>query len=199
MVRRLLDHFDAALHTTAAGELADVRLALQPLAPSLLESLAMAERKTSAYSFSLPLQAGAVLASASDRVVTQLGEAGRLLGIAFQLLDDLAGVFGDPRQTGKSATSDLRTGKQTPLLVHAAATAEGAQIRSYVGRHLTEGELVEARRLLTGSGSRRFVEELVETHVARARDVLANIGSADLFRAIADCLPALESRKEAVA
>ena len=79
----------------------------------------MEEQKTSAYSFSLPLQAGALLAGADEGTVARLGEAGRMLGVAFQLVDDLIGVFGDPRRTGKSATSDLRTRKQTPLLVHA--------------------------------------------------------------------------------
>ena len=81
-------------------------------------------------------------------------------GPAFQLLDDLLGVFGDPARTGKSATSDLRARKQTPLLAHASTTPEWDRIRSYVGRDLTDAELAEVRRLLTVSGSRRFVEEL---------------------------------------
>ncbi|UMG93394.1 polyprenyl synthetase family protein [Nocardioides sp. TF02-7] len=121
-VHRLLDLLDLALHTSAAGELADVRLALSSAAPSLQASLAMEAQKTSAYSFVLPLQAGAVLAEADDFTVERLGDAGRALGAAFQLTDDLLGVFGDPAITGKSATSDLRAGKQTPLLVHARST-----------------------------------------------------------------------------
>ncbi|WP_457207060.1 polyprenyl synthetase family protein, partial [Nocardioides sp. P5_C9_2] len=136
VTHRLLDLFDAALHTTAAGELADVRLSLSTGTASLPESLAMEEQKTSAYSFALPLQAGAVLAGADDATVGRLGEAGRVLGIAFQLVDDLLGVFGDPARTGKSATSDLRAGKQTPLLAHARSTVEWERIRTFVGRDL---------------------------------------------------------------
>src|SRR4051812_46590136 len=73
VVDRLLDLFDAALHTTAAGELADVRLSLGLETCSLEECLAMEEQKTSAYSFSLPLQAGALLAGAGEATVTGLG------------------------------------------------------------------------------------------------------------------------------
>jgi geranylgeranyl diphosphate synthase type II len=176
VVHRLLDLFDAALHTTAAGELADVRLSLGLAAPSLAESLLMEEQKTSAYSFALPMQAGAVLAGAGDATVARLGEAGRLAGIAFQLADDLLGVFGDPARTGKSTTSDLRTRKQTPLLTHARSTPEWERIRPYVGRDLDERELDEVRHLLTVSGSRRFVEELARDHLAEARAAAIEAG-----------------------
>ncbi len=181
VVHRLLDLFDSALLITSAGELADVRLSLGVETASLAESLAMEEQKTSAYSFSLPLQAGAVLAEAGATTVDQLGEAGRLLGIAFQLVDDLIGVFGDPTVTGKSTTSDLRTRKQTPLLVHASSTPEWEQIRPYIGRDLSDAELIEARRLLTASGSRHFVTGLAESHLAAARAILTDLGiAADL-------------------
>ena len=185
VTHRLLDLFDAALHTTAAGELADVRLSLSIETASLSESLAMEEQKTSAYSFALPLQAGALLAGAGETTVARLGEAGRMLGIAFQLVDDLLGVFGDPKETGKSATSDLRTRKQTPLLAHARSTPEWEQIWPYLGRDLTDDELAETRWLLTTSGSRRFVEDLAEAHRSTARAVVEELGmSADLLAAV---------------
>jgi geranylgeranyl diphosphate synthase type II len=176
VTHRLLDLFDAALHTTAAGELADVRLSVGVAPASLPESMTMVEQKTSAYSFGLPLQAGALLAGADEGTVGRLGQAGRTMGIAFQLVDDLLGVFGDPTLTGKSATSDLRTRKQTPLLTHAQATPEWELIRPYVGRDLLDDELNEVRRLLMMSGSRRFVEELAEAYLSTARMVLEELG-----------------------
>lgn len=200
VVHELLDLFDAALHTTAAGELADVRLSLGLGTVSLPASLAMEEQKTSAYSFSLPLQAGAVLAGADGRTVARLGEAGRLLGVAFQLFDDVIGVFGDPARTGKSATNDLRTRKQTPLLAHAQTTPEWEQIRSYVGRDLTDAELAEVRRLLTAAGSRRFVEELADTQVSTARAILEELGlAADLLAGVTPRPPAFADSKEVAA
>lgn len=182
VVRQLLDLFDAALHTTAAGELADVRLTLDRGAVTLAESLAMEEQKTSAYSFTLPLRAGAVLAGADAATTARLGEVGRAMGLAFQLVDDLIGVFGDPHRSGKSATCDLRTRKQTPLIVHARSTPQWDEIRDYMGRELGDAELDEVRALLTSSGSRRFVEELAEERLALARSGAAALGiSLDLL------------------
>ncbi|WP_322919450.1 polyprenyl synthetase family protein [Nocardioides renjunii] len=176
VVHHLLDLFDAALHTTASGELADVRLSMDVVEATLPESLAMEEQKTSAYSFALPLQAGAVLAEAEPATTARLGEAGRTMGIAFQLVDDLIGVFGDPDRSGKSSTSDLRTRKQTPLLVHARSTAQWSELRTYVGRDLDADELDHVRGLLTASGSRRFVEDLAEEHLKASRTVLDELG-----------------------
>jgi geranylgeranyl diphosphate synthase type II len=185
VVHRLLDLFDAALHTTAAGELSDVRLSLHGTA-SLSESLSMAEQKTSAYSFALPLQAGALLAGADEGTVDALEKIGRVLGTAFQLLDDLLGVFGDPTRTGKSTTSDLRTRKQTPLLAHARSTPEWERIHPYVGRELDDTELDDVRRLLTASGTRAFVEELVAARLSTARTMVEQLGvPAELLASVA--------------
>jgi geranylgeranyl diphosphate synthase type II len=198
VVRRLLDLFDAALHTTAAGELADVRLTLDRGSVTLADSLTMEEQKTSAYSFTLPLRAGAVLADADAATVAHLGEVGRTMGVAFQLVDDLIGVFGDPAHTGKSVTCDLRTRKQTPLIVHARSTPEWDEIRGYVGRELDDDELDDVRALLTTSGSRRFVEELAEEHLAAARSGVAALGiSLDLLETATVRPPVTDGREVA--
>ncbi len=186
VVERLLDLFDTALHRTSSGELADVRHSLDLAPATLAQSLEMEAQKTSAYSFALPLQAGAVLAGADEETTSRLGEAGRAMGIAFQLADDLIGVFGDPARSGKSATCDLRTRKQTPLLVHARTTSAWPRISGYVGRELSDAELDEARALLVASGSRRFVEDLAEQHLGQARTVLDGLGvPADLIDGVA--------------
>ena len=176
VVARLLDLFDTALHRTAAGELADVRHSLDLAPATLAQSLEMEAQKTSAYSFALPLQAGAVLAGADAGTIERLGDVGRAMGIAFQLADDLIGVFGNPARSGKSTTCDLRTRKQTPLLVHARTTSAWPRLREYLGRDLGDEELDEARDLLVAAGSRRFVEDLAEQHLAQARTVLDGLG-----------------------
>lgn len=182
VVRQLLDLFDAGLHISAAGELADVRLSLQHGQASLGESLLMEAQKTGAYSFSLPLQAGALLAGADEHTVERLGQAGLLIGIAYQLKDDLIGVFGDPALSGKSATGDLRTNKQTPLIVHARSTPLWPDLSCYMGRELDGDELQRARDLLMASGSRSFVEHLFGEHVRDARSLLDEVGLAtDMF------------------
>jgi geranylgeranyl diphosphate synthase type II len=168
-VHRLLDLFDLALHASAAGELADVRLSLGVEAASVEETLRMAEHKTAVYSFALPLQAAAVLADAPSGAVAAAGRTGRLLGTAFQLVDDLLGVFGDPTVTGKSRLSDLAAGKQTSLIVHARSTATWRLISRYVGDPaLTEEQAVTVRALLQASGSRAFVEQLAARQARQA-------------------------------
>lgn len=174
---RLLDLLDATLHASAAGELADVRLTLSPDMPGAEEALAVTEHKTAVYSFVLPLQAGAVLAGADEAAVRVLGEIGRRLGIAFQLHDDVMAIFGDPAQTGKDPLGDLREGKRTPLLVHAAQTDAWARIVPYLGDPgLTAAEAAGVREALEACGSRRHIEDLADAHLGLAREHARALG-----------------------
>ena len=177
VVERLLDLLDRTVHATAAGELTDVRLGLGLGADtvSLGDVLTMGERKTAVYSFVLPLQAGALLAGAAGETVDRLGEIGRLVGIGFQLVDDLQGVFGDEAVTGKSALTDLREGKLTPLIAHARTTDAWPGIAVHLGDpELDDAGAARVRRLLTECGSRAVVEELAvdyfDASVTTARD-----------------------------
>ena len=176
MIERLLDLFESTLHATAAGELADVRLQLGPAeGPVVLrEALAVAELKTALYSFQLPLRAGAILADTSPEVLSALDEIGSLLGIGFQLFDDLLGMFGDEQRTGKSALGDLREGKRTALIAHASTTDIWPALQPLLGREdLGEQEAQRARDLLTAGGSRAWVEDLARWHVTSAAEAAA--------------------------
>ena len=167
----LLDLLDAMLQDSAVGELADVRLADGgPRVPSVEEALAVAEHKTAGYSFVLPMQAAAIVAEADATVVDQVGEVGRALGIAFQLRDDLCGMFSDAGATGKDPLGDLREGKRTPLVAHAAHTSEWWRVERHLGDP-TAGpdQLEEVRRALVEAGSVAYVEQLVARLVRRAR------------------------------
>lgn len=176
VVHRLLELFERTVCVTAAGELADVRFSLDLEPHSLGDTLTMEERKTAVYSFVLPLQAGAVCAGAPEEVVAGLSDYGRLLGVAFQLVDDLLGVFGDPRESGKSTLTDLREGKLTPLISHARTTAAWPQIAPGFGDpELGEARAAHLRRVLDECGSRRFVEDLASDYRAAARDVVASL------------------------
>ena len=175
--RRLLDLFDHAVYVTAAGELADVSLSVGSTSVSLGAVLIMEEHKTSVYSFELPLQSGAVLAGAPDTMVQRLSQLGRLLGIAFQLVDDIQGVFGDESTTGKSTLTDLREGKVTPLIAHARSTRAWPRIAPFVGdAELTEDRAAVARDLLVECGSRSFIENLADGYVHASRELAADLG-----------------------
>ena len=170
----LLDH---AIYVTAAGELADVRNSLGPVTASLNEVIDMATHKTAVYSFELPLQAGAVLAGVDPGTVDGLGRVGRLVGTAFQLQDDLDGVFGDEARTGKSALTDLREAKVTPLVVHARSTAQWPFVRRHLGAaDLSFDQLLAVRAALESSGSRAFITDLAAEHLTSARHLASQIG-----------------------
>jgi len=166
---RLLDLLDRAVFVSAAGELADVTNALTDHHLDVTELVSTLERKTAVYSFEAPLQAGAVLAGAPAEAIEALGRFGRLVGVAFQLTDDLLGVFGDPAKTGKSVSGDLREGKQTALIAYARSTPGWDLISPLMGKiDLTDEEAELARAHLDSCGARHAVEVLAHDFVERA-------------------------------
>lgn len=160
-VVRLLDLLEDVLHRSAAGELADVRVSLTGDA-TVADALDIAGWKTAAYSFQLPMQAAAILADADGEVVRAMAQVGEALGIAFQLRDDLDGVFAPIEETGKDPLCDLREGKCTALIVAARSTRLWEQLETYVGDpDLTAEGAEHARDLLVLSGARHAVETLI--------------------------------------
>jgi len=170
---RLLDLLDRAVFVSAAGELADVTNAARPHPLGVAEVLATLEQKTAVYSFEAPLQAGAVLSGATDAAIDVLGRFGRLVGVAFQLTDDILGVFGDPARTGKSVVADLREGKQTALIAHAGATTAWPAIAPYIGKaDLSAPEADVVRDHIRACGALQAVGDLARDHAAKAVETL---------------------------
>ncbi|MCC9195711.1 polyprenyl synthetase family protein [Arthrobacter sp. zg-Y820] len=167
---RLAEILDEAVFASAAGELIDVDFSFSPGAPPVREILDMERLKTAVYSFEAPLQAGAVLAGADDDVVAILGDFGRDTGIAYQLVDDLLGVFGKESATGKSNLSDLREGKRTVLISHASQGPCWGELSHLIGNpDLTPEDADRARAVLTRCGARDYAQSLAEEFAARAR------------------------------
>ncbi|GIG30825.1 polyprenyl synthetase family protein [Cellulomonas marina] len=169
LVQQLAD----GIATTVAGELLDVRSALH--APADVDTLAVAHLKTAVYTFGVPLGAGAVLAGADDATVASLRQVGEALGVAFQLVDDDLGVFGDPATTGKSVLSDLREGKRTQLLraAYAAASPQQRDVLDALVGHadLDESGAAAVRAVLEQTGARAATLDLARTLATRAHDL----------------------------
>ena len=165
----LLDILDRAVFVSAAGELADVVHAGSPETPEMGGVLATLELKTAVYSFECPLTAGAVLAGAGATAVEALARYGRLVGVAFQIADDILGVFGDPAVTGKSTVSDLREGKQTALTAHAATTDAWPAISARLGDPELDDEDADVlRESMRECGALEAARRLAEEHVTLA-------------------------------
>ncbi|WEO79008.1 polyprenyl synthetase family protein [Cryobacterium sp. SO2] len=170
---RLLDLLDRAVFVSAAGELADVTNTVSREPLTINQVVTTLEHKTAIYSFEAPLQAGAVLAGAPEDAIDGLGLFGRLIGVAFQLTDDLLGVFGDPTATGKSVLADLREGKQTALIAHAGSTGHWPMIAPFVGKDdLTEAEAEVVRSHLHDCGAREAADALAHEYARRAVEAL---------------------------
>jgi geranylgeranyl diphosphate synthase type II len=171
----LLDLLDRCVFVTAAGELSDVAFSTHVIQPGFIEVLEMAEWKTASYSFVGPLQAGAILAGASPSELHTLESFGRLIGIAFQLRDDLLGVFGDESETGKSVSSDLRSGKLTPMIAYARGTALWSEVgHLFANPRMTEAECSILRDALSRCGARQFIESMIADYNDNALQVLAS-------------------------
>ncbi|MCW2778061.1 MAG: polyprenyl synthetase [Frankiales bacterium] len=128
-------------------------------------ALRVARFKSAKYTIEKPLHLGAALAGAGQEVLDAYSGYGLPLGEAFQLRDDVLGVFGDPEQTGKPAGDDLREGKRTVLVAMALETATTAQaelVRRHLGDpHLGEDGVAALREVLTDTGACDRVEALI--------------------------------------
>jgi geranylgeranyl diphosphate synthase, type I len=183
--RELLDgfaRFTVLREEVMAGQYLDLQAATTRVTDRDL-ALAVATLKSGRYSVARPLEIGAILAGADDRLVAGLGAFGDPLGRAFQVRDDLLGVFGEEATTGKSVASDLAEGKRTLVVAEAAARLDDAD------RHELEAGLgdpsaadpstaARLRELLERSGGRAAAEAYVDTAIAEARVALAELGLA---------------------
>ena len=171
---RLLEVMDEALFASAAGELIDVDFSIAAEVPTVDDILTMERLKTAVYSFECPLQAGAILAGASEEAIATLGDFGRDIGIAYQIVDDLLGVFGSEAETGKTTIGDLREGKRTVLIAYATTTTEWASVEPLFGSpDLSDEGAGRIREVLTSSGAKAFTEGLARYYANRALARLA--------------------------
>jgi geranylgeranyl diphosphate synthase type I len=148
-------------------------------------ALRISRYKTAAYTVERPLHLGAAIAGAGPALVNAYRRFGADIGVAFQLRDDLLGMFGDPQVTGKPAGDDLREGKRTLLLAYALRAADekrqsGAAdlLRGAIGDpQVDENTVTEVRELLIQLGAVAEVERRITTLTTSA---LGSLRAADL-------------------
>lgn len=132
--------------------------------------------KSSYYTFINPLQTGAALAGASDADQAACHAFGLHAGLAFQLQDDIIGMFGDEKATGKSPLDDLREGKLTLLMEYALKHAqedEVRQLRDALGNTTLSVEQHQAvQAIVRDTGSLQYVQDMAATETAKAVEVL---------------------------
>jgi geranylgeranyl diphosphate synthase type I len=177
-----LRFLDLCKTEVVAGQYLDV-LAQTRLSVDVEEAMRVVRYKSAKYTVERPLHLGAALAGADETLIAALSDVAIPLGEAFQLRDDILGVFGDPGVTGKPAGDDLRDGKRTVLVARAAELGTDTD-RELLARALgTSDGVDELRDLVERTGALATVEadiERLERQADAALDALPAGGRAVL-------------------
>ncbi|GGO69735.1 polyprenyl synthetase family protein [Nocardioides deserti] len=187
-----LEVFDLCRSEVVAGQFLDVSVQARGRA-DVETAMTVLRYKSAKYSIERPLHIGAALAGADDGMLDALSTFGLPLGEAFQLRDDLLGVFGDPATTGKPAGDDLVEGKRTVLValaLDAAPDADAALLDRSLGTPLDEAAVEQLRGIIDSSGARAqveaVIEQLSELAVAALDRAPVDPAARDALRALAD-------------
>jgi geranylgeranyl diphosphate synthase type I len=178
--RRARREFNLMRTEVTAGQYLDIleerAWVAQPESELLDRAIRVIVFKSAKYSVQAPLVIGAALAGAQDAELDTLRAFGLPLGIAYQLRDDLLGVFGDATVTGKPSGDDLREGKRTVLIALARERLDEAtreNVDALLGRDdLSSAQISDLQRIIIDSGAVDRVEESIQQNVSQALEVL---------------------------
>ena len=194
-----LGYFDLTRSEVVTGQFLDVSAQARGAA-DVDTAMTVLRYKSAKSSIERPLHIGAALAGASAEQITQLSRFGLPLGEAFQLRDDLLGVFGDPVVTGKPAGADLIEGKRTVLValaLDALPPAEAKVLDAALGTALAPDQVETLCRLIDESGARMQVESVISELTDRSLSALAAADVTDRARGVLQGLAA-EATQRAV-
>ncbi len=173
-----LKYFSQTVIETGMGEILDVEL---PYKNSRVESdvIKIMEYKTARYTVANPLQLGALLAGADTKLLRLLGQFGFYLGVAYQIQDDILGVFGTEMEIGKSVTSDVEEGKNTLLIIEALKNVNLKQKR-ILHRYYGKGELSlegleKIREVFVATGDLAYCQRIAKEYAQIAKKMIPSL------------------------
>jgi geranylgeranyl diphosphate synthase type I len=185
--------YDEMRTELAVGQFADLVNDAGQL-PTLPTVLDVARRKSGNYTVRRPLEIGAALAGCPEPLLGLLGRYGAAVGEAFQLRDDVLGIFGSPTVTGKPAGGDLVERKATTVVVAAHHLADAATRRQLTelmaARDLDQTDVARWRALILATGAVSWIEELISDRLSVARQ---SIRSARVAESVRDRLESMAS------
>ncbi|PIP26191.1 MAG: hypothetical protein CO140_02540 [Candidatus Moranbacteria bacterium CG_4_9_14_3_um_filter_40_7] len=139
--------------------------------------LKMYEYKTAGYTIEGPLNLGAILAGAEEKIFKTLSAYALPLGVAFQIQDDILGIFGSEKKMGKEIGLDIQEGKKTLMLFKAQELGDREQktfLKGVLGRkNISRAEIKKFQEIMIKSGALRYVQNLISGLVAEAKESLA--------------------------
>ena len=184
----LISYFDDIVIQTIRGELLDVVLPyeIQDDRYSPEEKKKLLEKsiwdiyylKTAGYSVIGPLHLGMILGGADEKQMKALDRVAEDIGIAYQIMDDILGVFADPEKLGKDVGSDITEFKQTILYMYVCTMKpeyEEELLQIYGKKRISDAELDEVQRIFRESGALAYAQEMLGDCFERAEKRLARI------------------------
>jgi geranylgeranyl diphosphate synthase type I len=184
----LIGYFDDIVIQTIRGELLDVVLPyeIQDDKYSPEEKKKLLEKsiwdiyylKTAGYSVIGPLHLGMILGGADEKQMKALDRVAEDIGIAYQIMDDILGVFADPEKLGKDVGSDITEFKQTILYMYVCTMKpeyEEELLQIYGKKRISDAELDEVQRIFRESGALAYAREMLGDCFERAEKRLARI------------------------
>ena len=192
-----LGYFDLTRTEVVAGQFLDVSAQARGAA-DVETAMTVLRYKSAKYSIERPLHIGAALGGAGPETITELTRFGLPLGEAFQLRDDLLGVFGDPAVTGKPAGDDLVEGKRTVLValaLDALPEAEARVLDAGLGAQLGPAEVARLQHLVAESGAREQVEMVISELTERSLTALARADITEPAREVLASLAAQATQR----
>jgi geranylgeranyl diphosphate synthase type I len=183
-LERVWPRYDAMRTELAVGQFQDLINDAGGF-PTLDRVLAVSRRKSGNYTVRRPLEMGAAMAGCDDAVLRMLGAYGDAIGEAFQMRDDLLGIFGSPAVTGKPIGSDLAERKATTVVAasyHLADAMLRTQLREMMTAEILDDEdVLRWRELIAATGAVEWIEQLIGSRLTTALTV---IGEADINPAV---------------
>lgn len=168
--------FDRMHYDVSFGQYLDLIVPAQTRVPTKELIAQIMEEKTSKYTIKNPSQSGAIQGGVSAENTKWLEEFGKQLGIAYQVADDIIGVYGDPKVTGKSADSDIREGKATFLVLAALESATPADkqtvIDFYTGNDRSDAKVAEIKKIFDICNVRAKAGVIATEYMNSALDVV---------------------------
>jgi len=144
--------------------------------------------KTARYTFDCPMVTGAILAGAGDQEIKKISRFGILIGQAFQVQDDIIGIFETETNIGKSILSDLAEGKKTLLVTHAFSVLRGKAKKEFLNifakKTKTLKDLETVKKIFVKTKSLDYALEAIHTRINEAQKILNSLGMNEEYRGL---------------
>ena len=186
---RALKYFIQTAAFTAMGEFIDTVSGVKPIENvDEKEVFLNYTLKTARYTFDCPMVTGAILAGAGDGEIKKISRFGILIGQAFQVQDDIIGIFETEANIGKSILSDLAEGKKTLLVTHAFSVLQGEAKKEFLDiftkKTKTLKDLETVKKIFVKTKSLDYALDAIHTRLNEAQKILNALGLNEEYRGL---------------